>query len=265
MNCFAVYGVQSVVAGDLGNETFSCLLKKMTCSTGFVCSTRRKLTIKFIIGILTLLFRFHSLQSIDISVGIVNIEPFFKVTKPVAEQSFSESQILFRDEVNTTFNASITVFDLHGKETISHELVQIFSNVSLSVIVAYVPDKYVQIMNTFAKDSSKPLVLANNYLPHHYIPHQDRGYVLSMFNGFTITSEAIVQYLEHFRWQNVAIIASDDVFWRQMLPILENQLMKHNFNVKHSYSVTNVTDSSVVRSIIREITSSVKGKVQTSL
>lgn len=260
MNCFAVYGVQSVVDGDLGNETFSCLLKKMTCSTGFVCSTRRKLTIKFIIGILTLLFRFHSLQSIDISVGIVNIEPFFKVTKPVAEQSFSESQILFRDEVNTTFNASITVFDLHGKETISHELVQIFSNVSLSVIVAYVPDKYVQIMNTFAKDSSKPLVLANNYLPH-----QDRGYVLSMFNGFTITSEAIVQYLEHFRWQNVAIIASDDVFWRQMLPILENQLMKHNFNVKHSYSVTNVTDSSVVRSIIREITSSVKGKVQTSL
>lgn len=260
MNCFAVYGVQSVVAADLGNETFSCLLKKMTCSTGFVCSTRRKLTIKFIIGILTLLFRFHSLHSMYINVGIVNIEPFFKVTKPVAEQSFSESKLLFRDEVNTTFNVSITVFDLHGKAGILHELDQIFSNASLSVIVAYVPDKYVQILNIFAKDSSKPLVLANNYLPH-----QDSGYVLSMFNGFRITSEAIQQYLEHFQWQNVAIIASDEVFWRQMVPILENQLMKQNFNVKRSRIVTNMTDSSVVRSIIREITASEKGKVQTSL
>lgn len=260
MNCFAVYGVQSVVAADLGNETFSCLLKKMTCSTGFVCSTRRKLTIKFIIGILTLLFRIHSLHSMYINVGIVNIEPFLKVTKPNAEQSFSESQLLFRDEVNTTFNVSITVFDLHGKAGILHELDQIFSNASLSVIVAYVPDKYVQILNIFAKDSSKPLVLANNYLPH-----QDSGYVLSMFNGFRITSEAIQQYLEHFQWQNVAIIASDEVFWRQMVPILENQLMKQNFNVKRSRIVTNMTDSSVVRSIIREITASEKGKVQTSL
>lgn len=36
MNCFAVYGVQSVVAADLGNETFSCLLKKNDMFNG-VC------------------------------------------------------------------------------------------------------------------------------------------------------------------------------------------------------------------------------------
>lgn len=228
----------------------------MTCSAGFVCSTRRKFTFEFLIGILTLLFSFHSMQSIDISVGLVNIEPYFKVTKPVAESSFLEAQNLFQNENNITFNVDISIFELHGKTGILHELDKIFSNVSLNVIIAYIPYRYVQILTTFAKDFSKPLVLANNYLPH-----QDSRFVLSMFNGFELTSEAMVQYLDWFRWQNIAIIGSDDSFWRQMVPILENQLMKQGFDVKRSHRVTNMTDSSVVENILRGITSNEKGKV----
>jgi hypothetical protein len=194
------------------------------------------------------------LKTVDINVGIVNCEPSPKIVRPVAELAFLRSEDSFKDESNITFNVVIEIYEFYGTSGLLHKLDQVFSNTSLNVIVAYVSDNYVQILNTLAKDYSKPLVLANNYLPH-----QDNRFVLSMTSGFELTSEAMVQYLEWFKWQNVAIIGADDMFWRQMVPILENQLMKQGFNVKRTHLVTNLTDSSVIGSILREISSSEKG------
>lgn len=231
----------------------------MTCLIVLVCNTRRdrQLNSEFFMGILTLLICLHPLKTVDINVGIVNSEPSLKIVKSVAEESFLQSQDSFKNEFNTTFNVFIEIYELHGTAGLLHKLDQVFSNTSLSVIIAYVSDDYVQILNTLAKDYSKPLVLANNYLPH-----QDNRLVLSMTSGFELTSEAVVQYLEWFKWQNVAIIGADDMFWRQMVPILENQLMKQGFNVKRTHLITNLTDSSVIGSILREISSSEKGMTE---
>ncbi|KAK3095510.1 hypothetical protein FSP39_015523 [Pinctada imbricata] len=131
-----------------------------------------------------------------------------------------------------------------------------FSQRNFDILIAEVDFKYASTLGLFASEYSTPLILPNNILPYKQSHH-----VLSLTSGFQLTSLAVVEYLEWFQWAEVAIISTQDTYWQQMVPVLESTMFQHQFSVKRSFTITDMTSSSAVLTILDQIPSSTKAVI----
>lgn len=91
-----------------------------------------------------------------------------------------------------------------------------------------------------------------------FIPTRFSSYAFSMVNDFRQTSLVMVDILDYFQWETVAIVVSEMEYWQDLATEMFIQLNINNFDAKKKFSLS--SDSNM-ESVVDMITDSDKGKL----
>ena len=195
---------------------------------------------------------YHIFCAVHVKVGFLLIDSLYSerdlnMTFYETKSTISDLDSLQLDYVISNMNSSVEVGEIYS----------IFADSTINIVVAKAPFKYVSTLGLFASEYNKPLILADSYLPYKQ-SHQS----VSLYNGFELTSAAVLEYLEWFQWANAAVISADDTYWQQMVPTLESRMFQQQFNVKHSRTISDLSSPSDILDILTDISLVEKGMVQ---
>ncbi|XP_076096196.1 retinal guanylyl cyclase 2-like isoform X2 [Mytilus galloprovincialis] len=144
------------------------------------------------------------------------------------------------------FNYSTTFEGLEHLNTI-------FSDTWVDAIIASSPYEFLNILSDFANQYKKLLILNNNDFPI-----LDGSRIIFMHSGFKLSSSAVTEFLKWFQWSNIAVLVTEEVYWEHMAVSVENDLLKSGFSIKHSKTITNLTESNLFNNVFGDITTDEK-------
>lgn len=168
--------------------------------------------------------------------------------------TIQNTKLEFTNTIIETSTIGVDIYNFTDEITFVTEMPTLFLNHKYSAVIAFTPQRYISMLGRFSDRYQTPLIIADNYYQF-----TDTDFIISMYNSFEQTSDAMSEYLEWFQWGTVAVYYSDEIYWKQMANAMENKLMKLSFSIRYSDSIRNVSNHDEIANLVKQITPDVKG------